>query len=138
MLRIWDALDGKRHRFVDKDYVSALQQNDLESKVAFRSLVVKHHVFPLNDKCGFVVRVLNGGRVAQTSVEVGHQCGDVLGGREPTMNVIANVEEASRCYRYVIHGLAIEGKLEWQRHSGCTSMRVRQHVVENRLVFGEG
>lgn len=45
-------------------------------------------------------------------VEIGHQRGDVLSGRKPTVDVFTGVQKSSSSYGYVPHFMTVERKVE--------------------------
>ena len=92
-------------------------------------LVLQVDVLPLHDKLLPVVQVPDLGVVGGAGVEVGHQRGDVLGGRKPGVNIVASVEEASGGDGDVLHGMTIERELEAEVDGGRPSVAGGQHVV---------
>ena len=91
--------------------------------------VLEVDVLPLHDELVPVVQVPDLGVVGAAGVEVGHERGDVLGGRQPGVNVVPGVEEAPGGDGDVGHQVAIERELEAEVDGGGPPVALGQHVV---------
>ena len=82
------------------------------SVVRTLSTYLQINIFPLHNEIVSSVQVPNFRLVVVGRVKVGHEGGNVLGGRKPRMDIIPGVEKASRCYCDVLHFMTIEREPE--------------------------
>lgn len=63
-----------------------------------------------------IVEIPNHRIVRHRCIEIGHQRGDVLRGRQPRMHVFAGVQESARSNGHITYGMSVEWEIEGQQN----------------------